>query len=253
MTKSKQTESTTHFGYRDVPADKKAQMVGDVFSSVANNYDLMNDLMSMGVHRLWKKFAISQSGLRQGQRVLDIAGGSGDLAAGLANQVGNEGEVVLADINAAMLQQGRRRMVDQGHVGNVSFVQVDAEALAFSDNYFDCISISFGLRNVTHIDHALASMFRVLRPGGRLLILEFSRPTSKIFNRLYDLYSFEVIPRLGDIVANDKASYQYLVESIRKHPPQEELKIMMQNAGFERVTFHNLSGGIVALHVGYKF
>lgn len=228
-------------------------MVGDVFSSVADNYDLMNDLMSMGVHRLWKKFAISQSGLRSGQRVLDIAGGSGDLAAGLAKRVGDQGDVVLADINTAMLQHGRRRMVDQGHVGNVSFVQVDAEALAFSENYFDCVSISFGLRNVTHIDLALSSMYRVLRPGGRLLVLEFARPTSKLFGKLYDLYSFEVIPRLGDIVANDRGSYQYLVESIRKHPPQEELKTIMQNAGFERVNFHNLSGGIVALHVGYKF
>ncbi|MFC1664456.1 bifunctional demethylmenaquinone methyltransferase/2-methoxy-6-polyprenyl-1,4-benzoquinol methylase UbiE [Pseudomonadota bacterium] len=253
MPKSKHTDSTTHFGYRDVPSDKKAQLVGEVFSSVAESYDLMNDLMSMGVHRLWKKFAIGQSGLRPGQRILDIAGGSGDLAAGLAKQVGNQGEVVLADINAAMLQQGRKRMVDRGHVGNVSFVQADAEALAFSENYFDCISISFGLRNVTHIDRALSSMFQVLRPGGRLIILEFSRPTSKLFGRLYDLYSFEVIPRLGDIVANDKASYQYLVESIRKHPPQEELKTMMQNAGFEKVDYHNLTGGIVALHIGHKF
>lgn len=253
MSKSTHTESTTHFGYREVPSDKKTKMVGDVFSSVADNYDLMNDLMSMGVHRLWKKFAISQSGLRSGQRVLDIAGGSGDLAAGLAKRVGDQGDVVLADINTAMLQHGRRRMVDQGHVGNVSFVQVDAEALAFSENYFDCVSISFGLRNVTHIDLALSSMYRVLRPGGRLLVLEFARPTSKLFGKLYDLYSFEVIPRLGDIVANDRGSYQYLVESIRKHPPQEELKTIMQNAGFERVNFHNLSGGIVALHVGYKF
>lgn len=244
---------TTHFGFRQVFADDKTRMVGEVFSSVADNYDLMNDLMSMGAHRFWKKFAIGQSGLRVGQRVLDIAGGSGDLASGLARRVGNQGEVVLADINTAMLQQGRRCMIDQGHVGNVSYVQVDAEALAFSENYFDCVSIGFGLRNVTHIDLALSSMYHVLRPGGRLLVLEFSRPTSKLFSKLYDLYSFEVIPRLGDIVANDRDSYQYLVESIRKHPSQEELKSMMETANFERVSYHNLSAGIVALHIGYKF
>jgi demethylmenaquinone methyltransferase/2-methoxy-6-polyprenyl-1,4-benzoquinol methylase len=227
--------------------------VGDVFHSVASKYDLMNDLMSFGVHRLWKHFAVAQSGVRRGQRVLDVAGGSGDLTARFARIVGPSGQVVLSDINDSMLEVGRARLADRGIAGNVEFVQADAENLPFPDNHFDCISIAFGLRNVTHIDRALASMYRVLKPAGRVLVLEFSRPVLPGLNRLYDAYSFSVLPRLGQLVANDAASYRYLAESIRKHPDQETLKQMMEAAGFERVHYFNLAGGIVALHKGYKF
>lgn len=246
------SEGTTDFGFRRVRMRDKAGLVDGVFTSVADKYDLMNDLMSLGAHRLWKRFALSQSGVRPGHRVLDVAGGTGDLAAGFAERVGSAGLVVLTDINDAMLARGRVRLVDRGIVGNVAYVLSDAEMLAFGDNQFDCVSIAFGLRNVTHIDLALASMFRVLRPGGRVLILEFSQPVSPSLARLYDAFSFSVIPRLGKIVAGDEHSYRYLVESIRKHPPQEVLEKMMADAGFERVHHLNLSGGIVALHMGYK-
>jgi demethylmenaquinone methyltransferase/2-methoxy-6-polyprenyl-1,4-benzoquinol methylase len=246
-------DRTTHFGYREVPEAEKPRLVGDVFHSVASKYDLMNDLMSFGVHRLWKQFAVAQSGVRRGQRVLDVAGGSGDLAARFARIVGSGGQVVLSDINDSMLEVGRARLADRGIAGNVEFVQADAENLPFPDNHFDCISIAFGLRNVTHIDRALASMYRVLKPAGRMLVLEFSRPVLPGLNRLYDAYSFNVLPRLGQLVANDAASYRYLAESIRKHPDQETLKQMMGTAGFERVHYFNLTGGIVALHKGYKF
>jgi len=244
--------NTTHFGYRDVPEADKAGLVGEVFKSVANRYDLMNDLMSLGVHRVWKQFAIAQCGVRTGETVLDIAAGTGDLARKLARRVGITGSVVMADINESMLRQGRSRMLDEGLAGNVHYVQADAERLPFPDNSFSCITIGFGLRNVTRIGHALQSMQRVLRPGGRLLVLEFSHPVVPGLDRLYDLYSFNVLPRLGKWVAGDEESYRYLVESIRRHPDQETLKGMMVEAGFASVRYHNLSGGIVALHKAYK-
>jgi demethylmenaquinone methyltransferase/2-methoxy-6-polyprenyl-1,4-benzoquinol methylase len=243
---------TTHFGYREVPEGEKAGLVGEVFRSVANKYDLMNDLMSLGVHRLWKRFAVGQSGVRRGQSVLDVAGGSGDLAALFAERAGREGRVVLSDINPAMLEVGRGRLIDRGIAGNVEFALADAEALPFPDDSFDCVSIGFGLRNVTHIDKALASMFRVLKPGGRLLVLEFSKPVLPVLDKVYDAYSFSLLPLLGRVVANDEASYRYLAESIRRFPDQETLKGLMQAAGFERVHYFNLTGGIVALHKGYK-
>ena len=245
-------DDTTDFGYQEVPRSEKARRVADVFDSVAARYDIMNDLMSLGVHRLWKRFAVELAGVRPGQRVLDLAGGSGDLAARFAPLVGNTGEVVLADINTHMLEQGRRRLVDRGIIGTVRYAQVNAERLPFPDNSFDCITIAFGLRNVTDKDAALHSMFRVLKPGGRALVLEFSKPVAPGLRPLYDLYSFKVLPLLGRFVVRDAASYRYLAESIRMHPDQETLKDMMQQAGFERCDYHNLSGGIVALHRGYK-
>ena len=253
MTDTDSKDKTTHFGYRDVPQSEKHRLVADVFRSVASKYDLMNDLMSLGVHRLWKWFAVEQCGARNGQRVLDLAGGTGDLAAKLAERVGSSGEVVVADINDAMLEVGRGRLADKGIVGNVRFVRADAEQLPFPNDYFDRIIIGFGLRNVTRQQRALESMFRVLRPGGCALVLEFSRPTMPGLGTVYDAYSFNILPWLGRVVAGDEASYRYLAESIRKHPDQETLKNMMKQAGFERVTYHNLSGGIVALHKGYKF
>jgi demethylmenaquinone methyltransferase/2-methoxy-6-polyprenyl-1,4-benzoquinol methylase len=246
------TDKTTHFGYQEVPVEEKVNRVRDVFDSVANKYDVMNDLMSLGIHRLWKRYTLELSGVRRGQRVLDLAGGTGDLAARFARMVGPEGEVVLSDINAAMLEEGRRRLLDEGIAGNVEYVQANAECLPFPDNHFDCITMAFGLRNVTDKDAALRSIFRVLKPGGQAMILEFSKvaPAMKPF---YDLYSFKVLPMMGKLVANDAESYQYLAESIRMHPDQETLKGMMEDAGFERCKYHNLTGGIVALHRGYKF
>ncbi len=244
---------TTHFGFREVPESAKAGLVGEVFRSVADRYDLMNDLMSLGIHRLWKRFAIARSGVRHGHHVLDVAGGTGDLAAKFSTMVGDTGRVVLADISEAMLAQGRGRLVDRGAVGNVEYVQADVENLPFPDDRFDCVTIGFGLRNVTHIQTALQAMFRVLRPGGRLLVLEFSHPTLPGLSLAYDLYSFNVLPLLGKLVVDDEESYRYLAESIRKHPDQKTLKGMMEQAGFERVYYFNLSGGIVALHKGYKF
>lgn len=245
-------DAVTHFGFREVPVQAKAGLVAQVFDSVATKYDLMNDAMSFGIHRIWKQFAVGQSGVRTGQHVLDVAGGTGDLAAKFAKRVGSAGNVVVADINAAMLDVGRRRLADRGIAGNVEFVQADAERLPFGDDQFDCVSIAFGLRNVTRKDAALASMFRVLKPGGRLLVLEFSQPIFPGLGTLYDVYSFSLLPLLGRIIANDESSYRYLVESIRKHPDQETLKSMMEAAGFEKVHYFNLSGGIVALHRGYK-
>ena len=245
------SKDTTHFGYEKVAVDDKAGRVRDVFDSVASNYDLMNDLMSAGLHRLWKRFTIEQAGVRRGQAVLDLAGGTGDLARKFAGQAGSDGHVVLADINASMLREGRRRLTDAGIAGNLSIAQVDAENLPFAAASFDCITIAFGLRNVTHKDAALRSMFSVLKPGGKLLILEFSEP-AKILKPVYDLYSFKVLPFIGKLVAGDESSYQYLAESIRMHPNQETLLKMMQEAGFERCRFHDLVGGVVALHVGYR-
>jgi len=246
-------KQTTHFGFQEIPITEKVRRVGQVFSSVADRYDLMNDLMSFGIHRLWKRFTLSQTGLKPGQLALDVAGGTGDLTRGLAKQVGENGRVVLADINAAMLQNGRRRLVDAGIAGNVEYVQADAENLPFPDTYFDCITIAFGLRNVTRKEAALANMYRVLKPGGKLLILEFSKPTAPGLKPVYDFYSFKVLPQIGKLVARDEASYRYLAESIRVHPDQETLKTMMAAAGFERCSYFNLSGGIVALHRGYRF
>ena len=248
-----QHERKTHFGFREVPESEKDGLVASVFHSVANKYDLMNDLMSLGVHRWWKQYTVEASGVRARMRVLDVAGGTGDLAAKFALRVGWRGQVVLADINNSMLGIGRRRLADEGYAGNVTFVQANAENLPFPEDYFDRVSIAFGLRNVTHIERALASMFRVLKPGGALLVLEFSRPVSQTLNNIYDAYSFNVLPWLGRVVAQDEGSYRYLAESIRKHPDQETLKTMMERAGFERVQYFNLSGGIVALHKAYKY
>lgn len=245
-------QSTTDFGYQKVPLEEKARRVAGVFHSVAEKYDVMNDLMSLGVHRLWKRYTIELSGVRRGQRVLDLAGGTGDLAQRFARMTGDSGEVVLADINGSMLRQGRSRLVDAGVVGNLRYVQADAEWLPFPDNHFDCISIAFGLRNVTDKQRALASMYRVLKPGGRVLVLEFSKPAVPGLKPLYDLYSFTMLPLLGRLVAGDASSYRYLAESIRMHPDQETLKTMMETAGLERCQYFNLSGGIVALHRGYK-
>ena len=244
-------ENTTHFGYRTVGKDDKSDLVRGVFDSVADRYDVMNDLMSAGLHRLWKRFTIDQAAARGGDVILDLAGGTGDLAAKFSKQVGKEGHVVLADINAAMLRQGRRRLIDAGGAGNVTIAQVDAQALPFGSSSFDCITMAFGLRNVTDKDAALASMFRVLKPGGKAMILEFSEP-NKAIKPAYDLYSFKVLPTLGKLVAGDADSYQYLAESIRMHPDQETLQAMMEAAGFERCRYHNLAAGIVALHIGYR-
>ncbi|MDN4502122.1 bifunctional demethylmenaquinone methyltransferase/2-methoxy-6-polyprenyl-1,4-benzoquinol methylase UbiE [Alteromonadaceae bacterium BrNp21-10] len=243
----------THFGFKNVDKSQKASMVAEVFHSVAAKYDVMNDLMSMGIHRLWKRFTIDCSGARAGHKVLDLAGGTGDLTARFSRIVGERGQVVLADINNAMLKVGRDKLRDKGIVSNVEYVQANAEALPFPDNHFDIITIAFGLRNVTDKDKALASMYRVLKPGGRLLVLEFSKPTNELVSKAYDSYSFNLLPKIGQLVANDADSYQYLAESIRMHPDQETLKGMMDAAGFEQTSYHNLTGGIVAMHRGYKF
>jgi demethylmenaquinone methyltransferase/2-methoxy-6-polyprenyl-1,4-benzoquinol methylase len=245
------SKETTHFGYESVPLSDKAGRVKGVFDSVASRYDIMNDLMSGGLHRLWKRFTVEQAGVSRGDTVLDLAGGTGDLARILARKVGDGGHIVLADINALMLEEARRRLIDAGVAGNLSIARVDAEKLPFADSSFDCITIAFGLRNVTHKDEALAEMLRVMKPGGKLLVLEFSKPADMI-RPVYDLYSFKVIPLLGKLVADDESSYRYLAESIRMHPDQDELLKMMEQAGFERCRYHNLAGGIVALHIGYR-
>jgi demethylmenaquinone methyltransferase/2-methoxy-6-polyprenyl-1,4-benzoquinol methylase len=245
-------EDTTDFGFTQVDRDAKAGMVRGVFDSVASRYDLMNDLMSGGVHRLWKRFTIELSAARPGQTILDIAGGTGDLAARFSRLVGPEGQVILADINAAMLEVGRDRLIDKGATGNIEVVQADAQALPFKDNTVDCITIAFGLRNVTDKDMALRSMLRVLRPGGRLLVLEFSKPTSPLLGKAYDQYSFQILPAMGRLIAQDAESYRYLAESIRKHPDQDTLLGMMEDAGFAECRYHNMTGGIVAVHQGFK-
>ena len=240
------------FGFEKVAWGEKAQRVRSVFASVASKYDVMNDVMSFGVHRLWKQFTLSLTGLRPGQRALDVAGGTGDLALGMLRQVGKQGSVVLSDINPNMLERGRDRLLDMGAAGNVECLVADAERLPFDDNSFDCVTIGFGLRNVTDKAAALNSMLRVLKPGGQLLILEFSRPVAPGLKPLYDAYSFNVLPLLGRFIAGDEASYRYLAESIRMHPDQETLLEMLRTAGYAQVRYHNLSGGIVALHRGYK-
>lgn len=249
----KTNSKTTHFGYNEVPVEQKASLVADVFHSVAPHYDLMNDLMSFGLHRLWKRYTIDHAAIRPGHVVLDVAAGTGDLAKAFARLVGKQGKVIMTDINEAMLNRGRDRLTNDGLIANVEYVQADAENLPFLDNSFDCISIAFGLRNVTHKTAALQSMYRVLKPGGKLLILEFSHANTELVNKLYDLYSFNIIPKIGGLVAADSASYQYLVESIRMHPNQETLKAMMAESGYEDVDYFNLNGGIVALHKGFKY
>ncbi|CAH0991841.1 Ubiquinone/menaquinone biosynthesis C-methyltransferase UbiE [Sinobacterium norvegicum] len=243
---------TTHFGYKTVNNEEKAGLVAGVFHSVAAKYDLMNDLMSGGVHRIWKRFTIEVSGVRRGHRVLDIAGGTGDLAAKFSRLVGPTGEVVLADINDSMLKVGRDKLIDRGVCSNINYVQADAQYLPFPDNHFDCITIAFGLRNVTDKDKALRSMLRVLKPGGRLLVLEFSKPENELLSKAYDNYSFKLLPKMGKLITDDADSYQYLAESIRMHPDQQTLKEMMDDAGFAMTEFYNMTGGIVALHKGVK-
>lgn len=245
-------ENTTHFGFKQVRKEDKVQLVRGVFDSVAGKYDIMNDLMSFGIHRIWKRVAVQLSNVRSGESVLDLAGGTGDLTILFEKRVGKKGQVVLADINSEMLRNGRDRLIDQGLIGNTRFAQVNAECLPFADNSFDCVCIGFGLRNVTDKDAALRSMYRVLKPGGRVIVLEFSHPTDKLTEKVYDFYSFNLMPKIGKLVAKDEDSYRYLAESIRMHPKQDELKKMMKNAGLERCEYFNLSQGIVAVHRGYK-
>jgi demethylmenaquinone methyltransferase/2-methoxy-6-polyprenyl-1,4-benzoquinol methylase len=244
------TDETTHFGYQEVPIQEKTGRVHEVFESVAGNYDLMNDLMSLGIHRAWKQEFVANSGVRLGDRVLDLAGGTGDITALLSKRVGANGQVILTDINEAMLDVGRRRLEDRGIVGNVQWALVNAECLPFGDGEFDAVTIAFGLRNVTDKDAALREMHRVLRPGGKVLILEFSEVRPEPLKKIYDTWSFGVLPVLGKLVAGDEDSYRYLAESIRKHPPQDELAQMMRDAGFDEVRYRNMSGGIVAIHSG---
>lgn len=246
------TDDTTDFGFERVKTAEKAGRVREVFDSVAAQYDLMNDLMSGGLHRLWKRFTIELSAVRSGQTVLDIAGGTGDLAAKFSNLVGADGKVILADINAAMLSVGRDRLIDKGALSNIDVVQADAQFLPFEDNSIDCITIAFGLRNVTDKAKALRSMHRVLKPGGRVLVLEFSKPTSPLLSKIYDVYSFSALPAMGKLITDDAESYRYLAESIRKHPNQESLLEMVEDAGFVDCRYHNMTGGIVAVHRGIK-
>ena len=245
-------KESTHFGFKTVDSQEKVGLVAGVFHSVATKYDLMNDLMSLGIHRIWKRFTLELSGVRPGHQVLDIAGGTGDLAAKFSKLVGPSGRVVLADINDSMLKVGRDKLTNKGLVNNIEYTQANAEYLPFHDNTFDCITIAFGLRNVTDKDKALRSMLRVLKPGGRLLVLEFSKPSNKLVSKAYDAYSFKVLPTIGKLVANDSESYRYLAESIRMHPDQNTLKNMMEDAGFARCEYYNMTAGVVAVHKGIK-
>jgi len=246
-------ENYTDKGYQKVPTEQKTEKVTEVFHSVAKQYDIMNDLMSLGIHRLWKRFTISIAKPHQGDKILDLAGGTGDLTKQFAKRIGEKGRIILSDINNSMLSVGRDRLIDQGICHNINYVQANAESLPFANNDFNIITIGFGLRNVTHKEKALAEMYRCLKPGGKAIVLEFSKPVVKPLNPIYDLYSFKILPKLGKIIAKDADSYQYLAESIRMHPDQETLKQMMQTAGFDKVEYHNLTGGIVAVHVGYKY
>ncbi|WP_367156007.1 bifunctional demethylmenaquinone methyltransferase/2-methoxy-6-polyprenyl-1,4-benzoquinol methylase UbiE [Methylomonas sp. HYX-M1] len=246
-------DNTTHFGFKQVPVHEKVTLVRGVFDSVAGQYDVMNDLMSLGIHRIWKRVAVQLANVREGERVLDLAGGTGDLTVLFEKRVGSSGQVVLADINAAMLRTGRDRLIDRGLAANIRYAQVNAECLPFADNSFDCVCIGFGLRNVTDKEAALRSMHRVLKPGGRVIVLEFSHPVDPVTEKVYDFYSFNILPKIGAFVAKDEDSYRYLAESIRMHPKQDELKRMMEAAGLERCEYFNMSQGIVAVHRGYKF
>lgn len=245
-------DAPAQFGFRSVIESEKDRLVGQVFDSVANRYDLMNDLMSFGIHRIWKRLAVAQLGVRRNSRVIDIACGTADLSLLIARKLGPQGSLVLTDINTSMLKHGRSRMIDKGHLSGLHYIQSDAENLAFAEDSFDRAIISFGLRNVTRIDKALESMYQIMRSGGKLLVLEFSKPIIPLLDRMYNEYSFRIIPAIGEIVVNDRESYRYLVESIRQHPDQETLADMMADAGFERVEYFNLSGGIVAMHSGWK-
>ena len=245
-------KETTHFGFEQVAVEEKADRVASVFHSVASKYDLMNDLMSGGIHRLWKRFTIEMSAVRPGHHVLDLAGGTGDLSYQFSKLVGREGRIILSDINSSMLNVGRDRLIDRGVNNNVDYVQLDAQHLPFADNTFDCVTIAFGLRNVTDKDLALRSILRTLKPGGRLLVLEFSKPTNSLVEKVYDQYSFRLLPLIGKLVTNDADSYRYLAESIRMHPDQDTLKSMMDDAGFTNTEFHNMTSGVVALHKGIK-
>ena len=242
----------THFGYKEVKETEKASLVSEVFTSVANKYDIMNDLMSLGIHRLWKRFTIELSAVREDHRVLDLAGGTGDLSRLFSKRVGRNGEVVLTDINESMIKIGRDKLTDYGYIENIKFVQGDAQTLPFQNNYFDCVSIGFGLRNVTDKMLALKSIYNTLKPSGRLIILEFSKPSSTLISDIYDAYSFKILPKIGKLVANDEESYQYLAESIRMHPDQKELLNMLRETGFKDCQYHNMANGIVAVHVGMK-
>lgn len=251
--RKKKSGKTTDFGFKTVSIAEKAGKVAEVFHSVAGKYDLMNDLMSLGIHRLWKRHATECASVRPGQYVLDLAAGTGDISMKLASQVGDDGLVVMSDINESMLKRGRDRLIDKGVVRNVMYLQADAESLPFPNSTFDLVTIAFGLRNVTCKEKALAAIEKILKPGGKLLVLEFSKPVLPLLSKMYDAYSFNILPTLGKIIAGDATSYRYLAESIRKHPDQETLKSMMSSAGFEDCKYENLSGGIVALHTGYKY
>lgn len=253
MTEDNKSKDTTHFGYETVAKEDKADKVAEVFHSVAGKYDIMNDLMSFGIHRVWKRYTIERAAVRKGQKILDIAGGTGDLTAKFSKLVGEDGQVILADINDSMIKVGRSKLVDSGIVGNVDYVQANAEELPFPDNYFDRITIAFGLRNVTEKAKALESMYRILKPGGKLLVLEFSKPVVPAVSKIYDTYSFSLLPFMGKVVANDSESYKYLAESIRMHPDQDTLKEIMEGAGFDEVEYTNLTAGVVALHIGKKY
>lgn len=250
---SDSSENKTHFGFKNVNTHEKKDLVANVFHSVAHNYDLMNDLMSFGIHRFWKKFSVELASLKPNHYVLDLASGTGDLAMRMAPLLDSNGNLFITDINESMLTIARQRMISEGLVSNIHYIQVDAQHIPFPDDTFDCVSIGFGLRNVTDKDAALKSIYRVLKPGGKLIILEFSHPTLPLLGSIYDVYSFKVIPLLGKFFANDEDSYRYLAESIRMHPNQKTLCEMMKTAGFEDCSYHNLTGGIVAIHRGYKF
>ena len=251
-TEKKKKEETTSFGYKDVPEEEKKKLVGDVFSSVAGKYDLMNDAMSLGIHRLWKRNFVRKAKLRQGMKCLDVAGGTGDIAMSMAKVVGAKGRVTIFDINKEMLDVGKERVIDHGFIGPIKFIQGNAEDLPFEDDSFDIATVSFGIRNVTHLEKAFKEMTRVVRPGGKVMCLEFSHPTNKLFSKAYDFFSFNVIPEIGNIIAKDKDSYQYLVESIRKFPDQEKLKKILEDCGLYNVKYYNLTNGIAAIHIGHK-
>lgn len=246
-------KKTTHFGFQKVGWKEKQQKVADVFHSVASNYDVMNTLMSFGIHHLWKKIAVKNSHVKSGYKVLDLAGGTGDLAYQFTQLVGDNGKVILSDINTSMLDIGKKKLTNRGCINNIYYVQANAENLPFDDNSFNCVVISFGLRNITDKNASLRSMYRVLKPGGYLLILEFSKPVIPLLKKIYDQYSFKVLPFMGKLIANDANSYRYLAESIRKHPDQETLKEMIKLAGFDKVVYQNITAGIVTLHIGVKY